>query len=102
MTTIRRVRLFRSGLGYGWTYEVRNLATGEWHEQETEGHWNRAYAWEDAQTAAARHGCPLVAPDSIIRAQEQDEWTSRPAAKRHHLPASLARRRAQGGNGYVT
>lgn len=66
MTTLRRVRLWRETMGYGWTYEVWDGPSREWREIETEGWWNRVYAHEAAQAAAARHDCRLVAPHSII------------------------------------
>lgn len=87
MTTIRRVRLWRETMGYGWTYEVWDAPTASWREVETEGWWNRAYAAEAAAEAASRHDCRLVAPDSIIRpGPELDRERPR---KRYHHPQRL-------------
>ena len=85
MTTIRRVRMWRETMGYGWTYETRQ-GDGSWREVEVEGHWNRAYAYEAAVAAAERHDCPLVAPDSIIRPADDVELERPRPRRRWHTP----------------
>lgn len=93
MTTIRRVRVFRINLGYGWAYEVRR--GDDWHQAECEGHWNRETAVHHARLQAMAHECPLVGDGAELRPEDAADLPDRLVAqrrKRHHGAHALAGR----------